>query len=525
MRDAAPFLTIEDVSLYLDRGGTFGPISWEIQSDQHWTVIGPNGSGKSRLMQAISGRAPLAGGRIRYHFVKNGGSPHDRVAYVSFESQSTALPFDSPFHQARWNRGVGQQSLSVSDVLSEQRVMRFNPFLVAVEKPDSTGFEAHRTRVIDLVGIESVLSRSIDQVSNGERRKVLLARALLRQPQLLILDNPFAGLDAGFRDRLHEILEILMEDDLQVILVTNGRESLPSAITHVLLMDRGGVIAQGDREKMWQVAPKYPRSDLSQLEAVPAAASQEHEDAEATRTGSLVEMRSVSVSYSGVQVLENVDWTVGPGENWALLGRNGAGKTTLLSLVLGDNPQAYANDVSLFGNRRGSGDNIWDIKSRIGWVAPELHLYYPRNVSCFEVVCSGFYDALGPYQRCTAQQCETITDWLQRLGLAHIRELAFGAISEGEQRMILIVRGLVKRPELLVLDEPCQGLDAANRDRVLGMVEALGGDTAASMIYVSHHRDALPGSITHFLRLEEGRVVDRGRVQGASVCTAASRAT
>jgi molybdate transport system ATP-binding protein len=247
---------------------------------------------------------------------------------------------------------------------------------------------------------------------------------------------------------------------------------------------------------------------------LPLAAAQEGDSAEGTPAASLVDMRGVSVSYGGVQVLEDVDWAIRPGENWALLGPNGAGKSTLLSLILGDNPQAYANDVTLFGKRRGSGDNIWDLKSRIGWVAPELHLYYPRNVSCFEVVCSGFYDAMGPYQRCTAPQRDTIAKWLQRLGLPHVRDTAFGAISEGEQRMVLIARALVKEPELLVLDEPCQGLDEANRDRVLRTVEALGDHTASSLIYVSHQHDALPATITHLLRLEGGKVAGKGMVRG-----------
>ncbi|MFN2230380.1 MAG: ATP-binding cassette domain-containing protein, partial [Anaerolineae bacterium] len=139
---------------------------------------------------------------------------------------------------------------------------------------------------------------------------------------------------------------------------------------------------------------------------------------------------------------------------------------------------------------------------------------YPRNVSCFEVVCSGFYDAMGPYRRCTARQREAIAEWLQRLGLAHVGDAAFGALSEGEQRMILIARALVKEPDLLILDEPCQGLDEANRDRVLRTVEALSDHTASSLIYVSHQHDALPGTITHLLRLEAGRVAGKGRVQG-----------
>jgi molybdate transport system ATP-binding protein len=516
MRDPAPFLSIEDVSLYLHEGTTSAPIRWEIQSDQHWAVIGPNGSGKSRLIKAVVGQAPVAAGVIAYHFANNGRSPRDCVAYVSFESQSAGLPFESPFHQARWNRGVGQRSLSVCEFLSEQRVKQINPFQVVDDQTDRDDFRAYQARIIELLGIEGLLGRSMDQVSNGERRKVLLARALLKRPRLLILDNPFVGLDAGFRDRLRQILSTLMEEELRVVVVMSGREPVPEGITHVLLMDQGKVVAQGPKEEMLCALPADEGSDPDEPEAFPLSVVGTARHG-LTRTGFLVQMRNVSVSYGSVQILDGVDWLVRAGENWALVGPNGAGKTTLLSLILGDNPQAYANDVSLFGKRRGSGETIWDVKKRIGWVAPELHLYYPKNVPCIEVVCSGFHDTTGPYRRCSSQQREAACGWLRRLGMQRVGDMAFGAVSEGEQRLVLIARALVKGPELLILDEPCQGLDAANRDGVLRMVEAVGDHTASSLIYVSHQRDALPGIITHMLRLEAGRVVSRGRVQDMDV--------
>ena len=518
MRDAAPFLSMEDVSLYRHEGATSARIHWRIKSNQHWAVIGPNGSGKTSLIRSVAGQAPVAAGEIAYHFANNGASPRDCIAYVSFESQSAGLPFESPFLQARWNSGVGQQALSVSEYLSEQRVRQINPFQVPYlgvdERTDPAEFQAYRARIIGLLGIDALLERGIDQVSNGERRKVLLARALLKRPRLLILDNPFAGLDAGFRDKLQRILSTLMEDELRIVLVTNGREPLPPGITHVLFMDQGKVVAQGPREEMRQVLAAAQRMDQDKPEAFPVVSAGKVRDG-ATKGQALVQMHNVSVSYHGVQILDRVDWTVRAGENWALLGPNGAGKTTLLSLILGDNPQAYANDITLFGKRRGSGESIWDIKERIGWVAPELHLYYPKNVPCFEVVCSGFYDTTGPHRRCSPQQRETARGWLQRLGMLWVGELHFGALSEGEQRLILIARALVKGPELLVFDEPCQGLDAANRDRVLRLVEAIGDHAASSLIYVSHHRDALPGIITHELRLEAGRVVSSKRVRDA----------
>jgi molybdate transport system ATP-binding protein len=224
-------------------------------------------------------------------------------------------------------------------------------------------------------------------------------------------------------------------------------------------------------------------------------------------------MENVSVSYNGSKVLQQVSWTVREGEQWALLGPNGAGKTTLLSLILADNPQAYVNDITLFGRRRGSGESIWEIKQYIGWVAPELQLYYPRGATCLDVVCSGFFDSVGLYRQCSTYQRQVAMSWMQRMGLSERADTALEQVSEGEQRLALIARALVKGPALLVLDEPCQGLDASNRDRVLHAIDWVGSRPDTSMIYVTHRADELPHSITHVLRLNEGRVVGQARMR------------
>jgi molybdate transport system ATP-binding protein len=224
-------------------------------------------------------------------------------------------------------------------------------------------------------------------------------------------------------------------------------------------------------------------------------------------------MKNVSVSYNGTKVLQQVCWTVKENEQWALLGPNGAGKTTLLSLIMGDNPQAYANDITLFGRRKGSGESIWEIKQHIGWIAPELQLYYPRGATCFDVVCSGFFDSVGLYRRCSPDQREAAISWMQRLDLSERAEAVFDQISEGEQRLALIARALVKSPMLLILDEPCQGLDGSYRDRVLQAIDRAGSRLNTSMIYVTHRADELPKSITHILRLDEGRVIGQSPIR------------
>jgi molybdate transport system ATP-binding protein len=223
-------------------------------------------------------------------------------------------------------------------------------------------------------------------------------------------------------------------------------------------------------------------------------------------------MENVNVSYNGTPILKHIHWTVRGGEHWALLGPNGSGKTTLLSLILGDNPQAYANQITLFGRRRGSGESIWEIKKHVGWVSPELHLYYPKRGSCLDVVCSGLFDSVGLYHACSSGHREVARSWMRRLGLPDYADAAFAGLSEGEQRMVLIARALVKRPSLLVLDEPCQGLDAGHRDRVLHIIDAAGQHLGTSVIYVTHNTGELPKLITHVMRLSRGQIVEQGRI-------------
>jgi molybdate transport system ATP-binding protein len=521
-RKAEPFISLDDVSIRLYDRVMFERTRWEILSDQHWAVVGPNGAGKSTLMRAVCGQIPIVEGRIVYHFWGNGGSggnslrgglPQDRIAYVSFDTQRTMLGHEKTFHQARWHSDRAADALSVSEYLSEDQVWRVNPYQVVEGEPDAAVFRARRDNVIGLVEVEALLERSMIHLSNGERRKTLIAQALLRDPQLLILDNPFTGLDGHFRIKLMRILERLMQGDMRVVVVSTEQDEVPAGVTHVLRVENGRIATLGPLPVVLEGGSKdrMIQPDRSKVPGMESTSGRRSEAREA-KDRVLVRMDSVKVSYNGVIVLDGIDWMVQRGENWALLGPNGSGKTTLLSLILGDNPQAYANDITLFGRRRGSGESIWEIKKRIGWVASELHLYYPSTVPCFDVVCSGFFDSIGLYRRCSSEQCKTARMWMERLGITARADAMFGRISEGEQRMVLLARALVKHPWLLVLDEPCQGLDRDNRDRVLQTIDAIAGHLDTSVIYVTHRSDELPGAITHVMKLGEGRIVNRARI-------------
>lgn len=214
----------------------------------------------------------------------------------------------------------------------------------------------------------------------------------------------------------------------------------------------------------------------------------------------MVVMRDVRVRYGDIEVLDGITWTVRYGEKWMVKGANGSGKTTLLSLIAGDNPQAYSNSVTLFGTRRGSGESIWDIKKRIGLVSSEFQLRYQKDMTVLDVVLSGFFDSVGLFRKPSPSQVRTATDWISALGFDLKSTHLFTHLSFGEQKLVLIARAMVKSPELLILDEPCQGLDPVNRRMVLHLIRTLGQIPETTLIYVTHHSDEI---LTCFNRVLE----------------------
>ena len=218
-------------------------------------------------------------------------------------------------------------------------------------------------------------------------------------------------------------------------------------------------------------------------------------------------MKNTTVRYGGHAVLDHINWTVRRGENWAVLGPNGWGKSKLLELITGDNVQGYANEIRLFGRRKGSGETIWEIKEKLNMVSAEFQMRYQKRIPAYDVICSGFFDSIGLYESCTEEQHRAARGWLSLLKMEDLSAKRFDHLSHGQQRLILLARAMVKSPLLMILDEPCDGLDYANRRKVLEFVEFIGSQTATDLIYVTHHKDEMPACITHTLMLDRGRVV------------------
>jgi molybdate transport system ATP-binding protein len=505
-----PLVVLDGVSLRSGNRLVFRDTTWVFARREQWALVGANGSGKSLFARALAGAVPVVGGEIHYRFrhrpEHRQWAPEDAVAHLSFEHQK-AVAGDAPA-AARWCSLEAEEAGTVREFLSQESVEEINPFeIVSRSAKSAAAFVRDQRRVLRVLQIGSLTDRRLPSLSTGETRKVLIARALLRRPQLLILDDPFSGLDAQYRIHLRSLLEaLMMRRSPHVLLIANHPDELPPGITHVLCVDRCRIVAQGRRRTMLA----HPRV-RSLFRGRPAAGRRRQLARTKRQTGpsvtELVHLEGVTVRYGSRSVLQDVDWTVRRGEHWALLGPNGAGKSTLLSLVVGDNPQAYANTVRLFESPRGSGEDIWEIKRRIGWVSSELHLHFPETQTCLETVASGFYDTDGCYRRPTTRQNALARYWLARFGLAAYADRPLGSLSAGLQRMTLLARALVKSPHLLVFDEPCQGLDQAHRTLFLEAIESLMDAEAATVIYVTHRQDEIPRGICRVLRLRDGRVV------------------
>lgn len=482
-----PFITLDRVTIRVRDQQLFTGSSWTIGTGQHWAVIGPNGAGKTSLVRAIAGLVPVVAGNIYFH---NPTMVPQDIGYLSFETHRNLISREENRDEARSFSGDFKNHLSVRELLGGQTQRITSP---------STGIR----RLIDKLDLTELLQRPVRGLSTGEVRRVLIGREILKAPQLLILDEPFDGLDIRRQEQLTAILNRLMGGATQIILVTHRLEEIPARINHILGVKNGRIKFQGgrrtlDSDCLFRLYDAVKHSDKSW----PDRAQINHRGRMAPKQV-IIEMQDVTVNYGDQAVIRNLNWTVRAGENWAILGPNGSGKTTLLSLLAGDNPQAYANTVRLFGRQRGSGETIWDIKQPIGLVSSEFQIRYRKSLLAADVVLSGFFDSVGLYRKASSNQRHIAAAWMKRLGCSHIAERLFHLLSQGEQRLILLARAMVKSPQLLILDEPCQGLDRAARHRLLRVFDQVGFDSGVQLLYVTHQPEEWLACITHILRFKK----------------------
>lgn len=469
------------------------PVNFEMLDGEHVAIVGRNGSGKSLLVDLIIGRHPLLLNAPKYDFAPSTKSMvSDNIKYITFRDSYGAVD-GSYYLQQRWNQ---QEIDAETPIVGDELESAF--ILAGEDTPERRQLQKH---IYELFHIEHLMDKFLILLSSGELRKFQLAKTLLSDPRVLIMDNPFIGLDAETRDQLKDLLKTLSsEKALQIILVLSKSDDIPDFITHVVEVEDMISKPKVTLAQYLEQRKPYPTRVLSE-EKEQAIVDLPYKSNDYD-TQEVVKMNKVSIRYGERTILKELTWTVNNGERWALSGQNGAGKSTLLSLVCADNPQSYACDIALFGNPRGSGESIWDIKKHIGYVSPEMHRAYQKDLPAIRIVASGLKDSVGLYVKPNESEYDICRWWMDIFGLKGMEDRPFLKLSSGEQRLVLLARAFVKDPQLLILDEPLHGLDNTNRRLVKDIIEAFCKRRNKTMIMVTHYKEELPNCIDHSIFLK-----------------------
>ncbi len=469
-------IRLQNVTVEFDKGFTCANLDWVIHPEHHWLICGSNGSGKSALAAVLTGA-----GDIQQGIVKN---LPERVGVVSFEAQQELIEAERRKDDA-----------DIMDVIAEGTPVADIIAAVAQDKPLAE-------ELCDKFGITPLLDRAFRKLSTGESRKVMLIRALICKPDLLILDEPFEGLDVTTLAVLKQHLQQIAASTT-IVLVLNRLDQCPEFVSHIAYMANSELTQQVSRDNAdeWSQIQGLLHLKTADLTIPPTDADTSLPELDASQP--LIRITNGAIRYGDTTIFENLQWTINPGQHWQLTGPNGSGKTGLLSLITGDHPQCYVNDIFVFGFQRGSGESIWQIKQFIGYVSTALQWEYTVGTSLRNVIISGFYDSIGLYSKPTDNQRKVADKWLAVLGMQAKADETFSSQSYGDQRLILIARSMVKHPPLLILDEPCLGLDEMNRQRVLALIELICQRSSSTVLYVNHHAEDKITGINNYLALDD----------------------
>ena len=450
----------------------FENINWTLRPDENWAIVGKTGAGKTSFIDLLMGKMTVREGTMTYPFLHSKAMQEkgyfrlaEYVAVVRFNI--SLINYANFYYQQRYYSSENEGVQTVREFLN-------------------TSDES----ILNLLKINDLLDLELNKLSNGQTRKMYLAKALLRQPELLILDNPFLGLDVEARLILQDIINALINEGHHIIVICNYEHEVPTSIHKKLLIDNFKIseiseYAVSNDSILQNVIARNVATEGSSFDETyfpkPPPPSFEY----------AINLKNVTVQYDEKIVLNDINWTVKHGEKWALLGGNGSGKSTLLSLVFGDNPQAYCNEVYVFDRKRGDGMSIWDIKKRIGFVSPELHLYFSKHIANFTLVTEG-----------VIERADFANQLFDFYGINALKIQDFQQTSMGEQRLILLLKALVQNPELLILDEPFQGMGVEVIEKSKRLINDFCKDR--TLIIVTHYKEEIPKCVQHFFNLTNG---------------------
>lgn len=474
-------INIHKVSVLLGNKVILDNISLHIQENEQWAIIGPSGAGKTTLAKALAKKIFFRG-EIKIDSTEKNLAPN--IVLINqqhrFKNKNNLENF---YYQQRFNSTDTEDTITVEQDLD-----------ISTEK------NKELTQWIEVFGLHPILSKALIQLSNGENKRLQLVKAMISKPDLLILDNPFIGLDVSGRYSLENALNVISKQGIKILLIASQAD-LPTCITHVAILENGMITKQEKKDNI------HHGAEFNNTKIIDFSLLHEYPTQQIDSYDFIVKMIDVNIKYNNNQILSNINWQVKQGEKWCVSGPNGSGKSTLLSLITADNPQAYANEIYLFDRKKGTGESIWDIKKKIGFVSPELHLFFNQRETAFQTVASGLFDTIGLFKNPNAEQNKRVLKCMKLFEVDHLADKWLTQLSLGEQRMILLARAMVKNPPLLILDEPCQGIDDAQNQKIKLIVNEVCRTTNTTLIYVSHYESDIPSCINKKLYLEKGCVV------------------
>lgn len=462
MNNDTVLFSLRDACATLNLGMRFEGIDWQIQRGQHWAVVGGNGSGKTALLALLQRRIPLSAGTLQ---VAAAFDVERDIALVSMDEAQRLID--------------GDIRHDISDVCDN--AVDAGTTLLQLLRQSGIAEPAAR-EALQALGIGELAARGLRFVSTGQLRRALIARAMAGNYPLIAFDNPLDGLDAQSRDSIAASITQLMTPAQTTLYLSRDYSSLPAGITHVLQLRDCRVVYAGPRSQ-WQQA--------TQQQARPAVATRAIDFAAPT----LIHFDDVDIHYEDRCIFRHANFSVHRFQHTLVSGPNGCGKSTLLALISGDNHKAYGKNISLFGRRRGSGESVWEIKARIGVVSTALHSQYPRGFNGLQVVLSGLFDTLGLYDNFGIREKNLALQTLQQCGLSALADKAFHRASYGQQRQLLLARAVIKQPSLLILDEPCIGIDEEHRAQFLQQLAHIMQHGECTVLYVSHVAEEIPAGM------------------------------
>ncbi len=473
------FVSIKNLNLKYQHKQVLTDLNWIINTGENYVLYGESGSGKTALAKIIAG-LQKTNGDVEINFNFKNLLPAKILFVESWYQFKNLEGIANFYYQQRYTSQQAKDTLTVHAEL--------------LHYGKENGLHYDRVEpILEALHFACFASSQLIELSSGEHKKLQLVKALWLKPQLLIIDQPYTGLDKASRRNLNILLEEIAADGVQLLLICNDEE-LPASINQFAKIVEGQIAVSNAKSEQTLFKEKSTKQIPDFLKESPTFSS-----------NNIVKMVDVNISYGEKEVLKNISWEVSAGEKWLLQGHNGSGKSTLLSLINGDHPQSYANELYLFGNRRGSGESIWDIKQHIGLISPEFHWYFDANATVWQSIASGFYDTVGLFQQLPYTKGAQVDELIDYFGLTSCKNELLSTLPLGKQRLVLLARTIIKNPELLILDEPCQGLDQQQTQHFNQLVDELCSN-GMTLIYVGHFESQLPHCLEKRILLEKGEV-------------------